>query len=715
MDQQTSAGRFRTTMTRYFVLFLALFIGMPSALGQEPAPPAGQERPAPGGQEPVPPAVQERPAPGGQERPALAGQERTPQAPPVTIDVLHYDISAELSPENSALKGETTVRFAVLQDTLSIPFELNNRLSIIEIKDSEGNSFPTSFDGVDSQKLTVRGEGPFKGGTEKTLTFRFDGTLEPQQYAFLDTPRTERVAVYPEGATLLTEGRWFPSYRLPMDTATATVKISVPLGLTVVGPGKMEPTDIQGVSEIFVWKSETPIGKIPVIVSKFFRQPAEGPGVPLTFFVGEEQKDLAPITKEIRQIVDFLSNEYGAYPFESLTVVDAGRIELPSYGSAGLVLLEGEMFKALEPQLLELAKRVALQWWGYSAKPREIYDAWLQDGLATYAALRYFETKYPDRFQTELAKQSINAMKYESRGAVGKGFALQEGTPEYRSVIASKGAWVIHMLGQMIGRDKLNSMLKSWYTEHAGKTVTTPELVKYVAEQSGQDYKWFFMQWVENNGIPDFRVEYKVFKRKDGTFAVRGSIKQDSEMFRMPLEVLIETKGEHETKNLTLTGKNTSFNFQSQTLPVRLRVDPNGKILQNSPQMQVQVLIALGEEYTARGDYVEAIRQFEKGRELDPRSSLAHYRLGEVFFLQHSFTNAANSFRDTLNGDLKPEWVETWTHIFMGKIYDILNQRERATAEYQKAINTKNDYNGAQAEAQKYLKEPFTKPQSIIG
>ncbi len=480
-------------MTRYLLLLFALLVGTPSTVAQERA------------------------------------------APAVTVDILDYNITAELTPDNSTLKGETKVRFAVLQDTLSIPFELNNRLSIIEITDSEGKSYPTSFDGVDSQKLTVRGDAPFKGGTEKTLTFRYDGTLEPQQYAFLDTPRTERVAVYPEGATLLTEGHWFPSYRLPMDTATATIKITVPLGLTAVGPGKMEPTDIQGVSEIFVWKSDMPVGKFPVIVSKFFRQPAEGAGLPLTFFVGEEQRDLAPVSKEIRQIADFYTTEYGPYPFQSLTVVDAGRIELPSYGSAGLLLLEGDMFKALEPQTLELARRVALQWWGYSAKPRESYDAWLQDGFATYAALRYFEAKYPNRFQTELAKQSINAMKYEGRGPVGKGFDLVEGSPEYLSVVASKGGWVLHMLGQMIGRDKLNAMLKTWYVEHAGKTVTTPDLVKYVTTQSGQDYKWFFSQWVENSGIPDFRVEYKVLKRKNGTFAVRGQIKQDQEMFKMPL------------------------------------------------------------------------------------------------------------------------------------------------------------------------------------
>jgi Tfp pilus assembly protein PilF len=64
---------------------------------------------------------------------------------------------------------------------------------------------------------------------------------------------------------------------------------------------------------------------------------------------------------------------------------------------------------------------------------------------------------------------------------------------------------------------------------------------------------------------------------------------------------------------------------------------------------------------------------------------------------------------------LQPEWIEVWAHIYLGKVYDILGQRRRAEAEYQKALNTKVDYNGSLAEAQKYLEEPFSQPSSVLG
>ena len=70
-------------------------------------------------------------------------------------------------------------------------------------------------------------------------------------------------------------------------------------------------------------------------------------------------------------------------------------------------------------------------------------------------------------------------------------------------------------------------------------------------------------------------------------------------------------------------------------------------------------------------------------------------------------TTAANSFREALNGDLEPKWIEVWCHINLGRIYDVLGQRERALGEYQKAVDTNDDSQGAQEVAQKHIKEPY--------
>jgi aminopeptidase N len=641
--------------------------------------------------------------------------QQGPGGPPV-LDVQHYEISAEVVPDESFVKGEVKIRFVLLEDSVTLPFELNTRLTLLSVRDEEDVSYSTSFDNFESSRLRVRGSGTFRKGTEMTLSLRFEGTLEREEYAFLDTPRAESAVIYPEGAMLLSEGNWFPSHRFPLDAATATAKITVPLGFSVVAPGEMQSIETLGISEVFTWESREPLTRIPVVVARFFRQKFEDSSIPLTFYVTEAfDRDLRPFVDEVTQMLEFFQSEYGPSPMESLNFVQVSNVRLPSTGCAGLILLESSLLQRPSIPIMELARRVARQWWGYSVRSERSSDAWLQDGFATYAALRYLEVKHSDRFATELAREAVSALKYESNAPVSKGLELQTGSAQYQSIVASKGAWILYMLSQLAGREQLNGMLGDWYRQKAHQTANTAELAAFVQERTGEDYSWFFVQWVDSVGIPEFRIEYTIFKLRDGGFKIRGQIKQNIELFRMPMDVRIETKGQPEDEELNVRGKSTAFTFDTETMPVRMELDPQGKILSDSPRMRVAVHVALGEEYQELKEFLPAIREYEKATQLNPRSSIAHYRMGEVFFEQRNLSTAANSFRNALNGDRQPDWVEAWIHIYLGKIYDVLGQRQRALAEYQKAVNTKVDYNGAQAEAQKYLKETYSSPQSVIG
>jgi Tfp pilus assembly protein PilF len=111
--------------------------------------------------------------------------------------------------------------------------------------------------------------------------------------------------------------------------------------------------------------------------------------------------------------------------------------------------------------------------------------------------------------------------------------------------------------------------------------------------------------------------------------------------------------------------------------------------------------------YMEIGEFQEALKEYQKALDVNRNSSLAHYRVAEVFFLQRNNQAAANEYRQALGGDLEPKWIEVWGHLSLGKIYDISGQRERAVNEYNLAIRTKDNTQGAQEEAAKYLKQPF--------
>lgn len=85
-------------------------------------------------------------------------------------------------------------------------------------------------------------------------------------------------------------------------------------------------------------------------------------------------------------------------------------------------------------------------------------------------------------------------------------------------------------------------------------------------------------------------------------------------------------------------------------------------------------------------------------------SSLAHFRMGETYFLNNNLQSAANEFREALNGDLDPKWTEVWAHIALGRIFTITDQRDRAVNEYKIARRTGDNTFDAQDQAASFLK-----------
>ena len=136
-------------------------------------------------------------------------------------------------------------------------------------------------------------------------------------------------------------------------------------------------------------------------------------------------------------------------------------------------------------------------------------------------------------------------------------------------------------------------------------------------------------------------------------------------------------------------------------------IDPKNRGVRYSNGMGVAVAIRRGEQYTEISEFGEALKEYQKALETNRNSSLAHFRIAEVFFLQNNYQSAANEFRESLNGDIEPRWTEVWAHINLGRIFDITGQRERAVNEYTLAQRTKDNTQAAQDEVAKYIKTPY--------
>ncbi len=288
---------------------------------------------------------------------------------------------------------------------------------------------------------------------------------------------------------------------------------------------------------------------------------------------------------------------------------------------------------------------------------------------------------------------------------------FEDYSPEFFAVTGSKGAATYHMLRWIVGDANFQKMLKSLCDQFAGKSIATDDVRKAAETVSGQVLQGFFIQWLESTGAPEFKMKYTVYRTQKG-FRVMGTIEQDLDTFRMPVELRIETEGNPEDKRVDVVGPSTEFSVETFGKPRRVSIDPAGRVLRFSPTMRVAVAIRKGEQFAEVGEYNEALKEYQKALEVTRISSLAHYRVAEVFFLQGNYQSAANEFREALNGDLEPKWTEVWSHLNLGKIFDITQQRERAVNEYTLAIRTKDNTQGAQEEAAKYRQAPYQRKES---
>jgi tetratricopeptide (TPR) repeat protein len=223
----------------------------------------------------------------------------------------------------------------------------------------------------------------------------------------------------------------------------------------------------------------------------------------------------------------------------------------------------------------------------------------------------------------------------------------------------------------------------------------------------------FFVQWLNSTGIPELKLEYIIYRTKNG-FQISGKVKQDLETFHMPIEVKVDTEGNPEFKTIEVVGTESTFTIDTfgRPKPGGITLDPHNNILKASTNLRVRAAIARGEELAELGRYYDAVGQYQRALQIHKNNALAHFRMGEAFFYQKNYQAAATSFREAIDGvpGLGDKWVETWSHIYLGKIFDVSGSRERAVNEYSKARQTGDDTGGAQGEVEKLLAHPYQEP-----
>ena len=574
---------------------------------------------------------------------------------------------------------------------------------------------------------------PFRApGKHVALTFEYSGPVSSEE----DSPtRGVRFAnIEKTSAYLLLPARWFPLTNYPTNRYTGTFNIIVPQTFAVAGTGRADlPNMRPGIggaqaqaSYVFHCDQPGPVGSF--VAGSLQLSPVEAQGYKFSFYTPPSQASTASAYgNSLAQILSYFSDTFGPLSSQqsvntTMTVAQMPDGTLDAYAAPGLLLISARQWTAKPPNDRVLSRLAAAQWWGNQVLPASLADAWLTDGLARYSEALYAEQSDGIAgLHKALDDFAVGALMYEDTDPITQANRLEAYSDDYRSIVEEKGAMVFHMLRAELGDDAFTALLKDFYKQHQGKTVKIEEFESLAESRVPPQKKGeppvnlvsFFAQWLNSTGVPEFELNYIVYRTPRG-FKVVGKVTQDLDTFRMPVEVKVDTEGNPETKKILITGTTSAFQIDTfgRPKPSGITIDPNNNLLKSSPRLRVRAIVARGESMASQGKYFEAVQEYQRALDIQPTYSLPHFRMGEALFYQKNYQASANAFRASLGGDLDPKWVEVWSHIYIGKIYDLLGQRERAVNEYTLAQRTHDDTAGAQREAQRCLPKPCSDNQN---
>src|ERR1700678_4141174 len=441
-----------------------------------------------------------------------------------------YQIEVELTPHLHQISAKAKVKFTALQDLTVAVFELHNDLRVTRVLDEHNQ--PLSAERV-TQDSTIR--VPLPAGLSKdastTLTFEYEGQLETADDG--PVPGLKLAYIGDDTSYLLYAGRWFPVSGYGLNRFTSKISINVPAHMLVIGSGKVTVTDnppskkpnsTGPPTKTFTFVDDKPSFPGTIVAGIFQEYKSDEAGMDLHVFFKPDHQKVAPeyTTTAVQEFTYFVTL-YGTPLSQRLNLVELPGDTLPyAWGPEIAGLASPSITEKTNYRLM--ANAIAHQWWGVSVSPATKDDWWLTDGFSRYSEAMYVENAAGEAGLEEVVKDmSVGALAYDTipLSSVSK---LDPFSTEFQSLVTDKGAMILHMLRWVLGEDKYNKTMREFAEKYYGEQLT-----------------WFFSQWLDSTGAPEFKVKYTTYRLGNNKgFRVTGEISQDLDLFRMPVDLRVD-------------------------------------------------------------------------------------------------------------------------------------------------------------------------------
>ncbi len=381
---------------------------------------------------------------------------------------------------------------------------------------------------------------------------------------------------------------WLPIVDHPSDKTANEMIVTAPSHYQVVSNGLLiEETDLGDGRRLTHWKNSLPIATWLYFlgVAEFAVQQVDSyDGKAIETWVYRQDRDdgFYDFAVPSRQVIAFYSDLVGEYLYERLANVvspaTGGGMEAastPAYGENSVTGTRSRRWQGV------IIHEIAHQWFGNGVTEAVWNDVWLSEGFATYYTLLFDEYAYGHDDFIEGLNRSRNRVVnfYED----DYDFQLVRDYVEdlndvSGSMMYVKGAWILHMLSEMVGVDAYTEGVRSYYAEFKNSNVSTADFRWHIEQASGRDLEWYFDQWLFQGGIPSLEGSWRV---EGGELII--NIEQVQEAYDFELMIDFEVQFADGTSEVTTLAVGSdevvkgANSFEKEVVDVI--IDPNTRLL----------------------------------------------------------------------------------------------------------------------------------------
>jgi len=422
-------------------------------------------------------------------------------------DVLHYDITMQLSDTGTHILGQSDI-LVRLQSTAPIVLDLDRRYREVRII-SQGH-LPH---GREDDTVII----PHQKEPGDTMTVRVRWHGEPAEGMLISTNRFGGRTIfadnYPDRAR-----RWMPVQDHPSDKATVSWHIEVPPGYQGIGNGEFQKLDTLPYGRL-IWNYReshaVPTYVMVAGMAKFARQELAPAAcavkcVPQAVwsYPGDSAYAINGPFRRTTDMLDYFSGLIGPFPYERLTHVES-TTQFGGMENASAIFYGDRLYESQRLSEETVAHETAHQWFGDAVTPADFTHVWLSEGFATYfAALWVGHADGPAAFRAAMqrAADQVRSSKATAQPILGP-------LPENLSEILStnpyqKGAWTLHSLRYLVGDTAFFGGIRAYSAKWKDGNTRTADLRDEINAASGQQVDWFFQQALTQPGYPKLTISW---------------------------------------------------------------------------------------------------------------------------------------------------------------------------------------------------------------